>query len=199
MMTNQALAKNDLMAPQQLMMRPAVNGTVHTAEQKQHILKARAQALAQGVEKQEPFAARLEVIEFLSTGTKYAVPASAAREVYPVKDLTPLPGAPPFMLGIINVRGLILPIIDLARIFNPSEKKANAYRNTIIVYADNLEAGIAAETILALQQLPLSTIQPPLPTLTGAHTQYLRGFTAEGTMVIDVQKLLSGTRLSTQE
>ena len=198
-MINQALAKNDPMAPQQPMMGPVVNGTVHTAEQKQHILKVRAQALAQGEEKQETVAVRLEVIEFLSTGAKYAVPASAAREVYPVKDLTPLPGTPPFMLGIINVRGLILPILDLARIFNPSEKKASAYRNAIIVYAENLEAGIAAETILGLQQLPLSTMQPPLPTLTGAHAQYLRGFTAEGTMVIDVQKLLLGTRLGTQE
>jgi purine-binding chemotaxis protein CheW len=199
MMTNQALAKNDLVVPQQLMMRPAVNGTVHTTEQKQHILKTRAQALAQEVEKQEPFAARLEVIEFLSTGTKCAVPASAVREVYPVKDLTPLPSTPPLMLGIINVRGLILPIIDLAQIFNPSEKKANAYRNAIIVYVDNLEAGIAAETILGLQHLPLSAIQPPLLTLTGSHAQYLRGFTTEGTMVIDVQKLLLGTRLGTQE
>ena len=83
---------------------------------KKEILKARARALAResgaGTVVQT-----IEVIEFLLAYERYAMELDHVREVFPLKEITPLPGTPPFVLGIINVRGQIVSVVDLKKFF----------------------------------------------------------------------------------
>src|SRR4029453_9458434 len=55
----------------------------------------------------------------------YAVPSSAVREVYPLKGLSPLPCTPPFVLGVINARGHILPVIDLTSLLGLAKQQVS--------------------------------------------------------------------------
>src|SRR5258707_9878632 len=83
-----------------------------TPEKRKKILQERAKGLARerkAVDRQEE---QLEVVEFLLAGERYAVESSWVREIYPLKDLTPLPGTPSFVPGIINVRGQIVSVVD---------------------------------------------------------------------------------------
>ncbi len=88
---------------------------MNSSKEKARTLKERARALAReaaGIEEDE---SHLEVVEFMLAHERYALELTHIREVYPLKELTPLPGTPDFVLGIINVRGQILSIVDIKR------------------------------------------------------------------------------------
>ena len=89
-----------------------------TSKEKKTILKARAKALALEPEREKRKGEYLEVVEFLLAYETYAIETAYVREVYPLKELTVLPCTPPFVLGIINVRGQILSVIDIKKFFD---------------------------------------------------------------------------------
>ena len=82
------------------------------SEAHQALLKARARKLAQEEIKADSDLEILDVIVFCLASETYGIESAYVREVYPLKDFTPLPGTPPFVLGIINVRGQIISVVD---------------------------------------------------------------------------------------
>lgn len=158
-------------------------------EKAQRILKARAQMLAREPDKPSP-GDMLEIVEFRLAEETYGIESRHVREVYPLADLTPLPCTPPFVLGIINLRGEILSVIDIKRFFDLPEKGLTDLNKVIVLRSDRMLFGILADAILGMRTIPLSTVQPSLPTLTGIREKYLRGVTAERTVLLDAEKLL---------
>jgi len=69
------------------------------------------------------------------------------REVYPLRDFTVLPGVPTYIFGIINVRGQILPVIDIKKFFNLPEKGLGDLNRVIILYNDQMEFGILSDVV----------------------------------------------------
>ena len=82
---------------------------------KSRILKERAVALAQVATAKDDEAATVQVLEFLLGTERYAVDASSVREVNVLKEITPVPRTPDFILGVIGVRGRICSVVDLGR------------------------------------------------------------------------------------
>lgn len=89
------------------------------------------------------------------------------REVYPIKELTPLPCTPSFVLGIINVRGQILTVIDLRRFFDLPIKGLTDLNKVIVIEHHEGELGVLADAILGVRSLCSSEIRPAPSTLTG--------------------------------
>ena len=167
--------------------------------EKRNILKARAQALARRREQEAPAEEQIEVVEFLLAYERYALESSYVREVYPLKELTPVPCTPPFVLGIINVRGQILSVIDLKKLFDLPEKGLTDLNKVILVQSDAMQLGILADLILGVRAIPVPDVQVPLPTLTGIREEYLRGVTRECLVVLDVGRILSDKNLVVHE
>ena len=166
-----------------------------TAEAKRAILKERAKALAREPEAERPADADLDVVEFLLAYEKYGIESAFVREVHPLKDLTPLPGTPPFILGIINVRGRILSVIDIKKFFDLPEKGLTDLNKVIVLHSDKMEFGVLADGILGVRAIPLGELQPSLPTLTGIREEYLKGVTKERVVILDAEKLLSDPKM----
>jgi purine-binding chemotaxis protein CheW len=166
-----------------------------TPEEERRILRARAQALAREPERGEVTRGALEVMEFLLAYERYAVESSYVREVYPLKELTPLPCVAPFVLGIVNIRGQILSIINLKRFFDLPEKGLTDLNKLVIVHDAHMAFGILADAILGVRSIPLKDIQPSLPTLTGIRDAYLKGVTGERLVLLDAGKLLADQKL----
>lgn len=162
------------------------------------VLRARAKALARETEP-EAIAEHLAVIEFLLAYERYAIESVAVREVVPLRDLTPLPCTPPFVLGIVNVRGQILPVLDLKRFFDLPQKGLTDLNKVIIVRSGEMELGFLADAVLGVRSLPLGDIQSSLAALTGIRAEYLRGVTPEGLIVLDVATILSDRRILVDE
>ncbi len=82
----------------------------------ERLLQERARLLAQ--EPPAPTSGEvLMVVEFTLGTEHYGIDSTLVREVYPLKEYTPLPGTPDFIMGIMNVRGQILSITDLCTLF----------------------------------------------------------------------------------
>ncbi|MCL4471870.1 MAG: chemotaxis protein CheW [Gammaproteobacteria bacterium] len=169
-----------------------------TAEDTQRVLEERARALAREPERAEA-AERIEVVEFLLAHERYAVESDYVREVYPLEELTPLPCTPAFVLGIVNVRGEILSVIDLKKFFDLPEKGLTDLNKVIVIESKDMVFGILADAISGVWHIPRAGIQPSLPTLTGIREDYLLGVTAERVVVLDAEKLLSDEKLIVQE
>jgi purine-binding chemotaxis protein CheW len=155
------------------------------------LLKTRAAKLSQEVAVVYAEKQYLEIVEFQLAGEKYGIEARDVREVYPLKELVPVPGTPPFFLGITSVRGQILSVIDIKRLFDLPEKGLTELDKVIIVQSGEVEMGIRADVVLGMRLIPRGDIQPLLPTLTGVREKYLSGITRDALIILDVNKLLA--------
>jgi len=168
-------------------------------EEHQRILKARAEALAREPRQADVTDDSMEVVEFHLAYERYAVETRYVREVYPLESLTPLPCTPAFVLGIINVRGGILSVIDIKKFFDLPSKGLTDLNKVIVLQSAEMVFGILADAIAGVRSISLVDIQPSLPTLTGIREEYLRGVTPERTVVLDAKKLLTDEKIVVQE
>lgn len=163
------------------------------------ILHARARALARPPAPTPVAETWLEVLEFRLAQERYAIETRYVREVSPVKDLTPLPCTPPFILGIVNVRGRILPVIDLKKFFDLPEQGLTDLRRIILLEGNDVELGLLADATVGVRSIPADSLQPSLPTLTGIRSEYLKGVTAERLVVLDVGRILGDAKIIVHE
>ena len=174
-------------------------GLAQGFEEKRRILKERAMVLARRAEEKAPAEKQYEVLEFLLAYERYAIETRYVREVYPLKDLTPVPCTPKFVLGVINVRGQILSVIDIKKFFDLPEKGLTELNKVMIVNSDGMQLGVLADVILGVREIAEEDIQPSLPTLTGIRAEYLIGVAKERLVVLDALKLLSDKNIVVQE
>ena len=179
--------------------RAAVERLLSLSEQdKKFLLKARATSLAV-LPRSEAAEEYLEIIEFQLASETYGVELRHAGEVSLLKELTPVPCTPAFVLGIINVHGRVLSVVDLKRFFDLPNNALTDLNRVIVVRKDGMELGILADTIHGVRRIPQRELQPSLPTLTGIRAEYLKGVTAERLIVLDANKLLSDPKIVVQE
>lgn len=164
-------------------------------QQSRAILKARARVLAQKP-KQTPIAQQfLGIIVFRLAAETYGIESAFVQEIYPLNDITPLPGVPPFVLGIAKVRGQILSVVDLKKFFEIPESGLGQLNTLVILRSEQMSFGILADEILGVHSIEASKIQTAPPTVSGIGSEYLRGVTAEHMIILDAQKILSDERI----
>lgn len=167
--------------------------------EKKRILKTRAKSLAREPGQDETAGEHIEVVEFLLAHETYAIEMVYIREVYPLKELTPIPCTPLFVLGVINVRGEILSVIDIKKFFDLPEKGFTELNKVIILRASDMKFGILVDSILGVRSIPLKDIQPPLPTMKNIQAEYVRGITGGGIIVLDARKILLDEKIVVHE
>lgn len=166
-----------------------------SADEVKKVLKARAKVLAAEPGKQTRAGEEIEVVGFLLAYENYALESSFVREVWPLKQLSPLPGTPPFVAGIINVRGRIVSVINLKKFFDLPEKGLTDFNKVIIIRNDRLEFGLLTDAVTHVSRVSLAEIQPSLPTLAGIRREYLKGVTGGRLVVLDAAKILADPRV----
>ena len=163
------------------------------------ILQRRAQELAEEENKGLFTEGTLEIVEFILAYEKYGIESEFVNEVYPMKDFTVIPGTPSFVIGIINLRGQILSVIDIRRFFDLPVKGISNLNRVIVVKTKTMEVGILADFILSVRNVPCQKIQSSLPTLTGIRADYMKGITDERLVILDVEKILSDSNIIVQQ
>jgi purine-binding chemotaxis protein CheW len=174
-------------------------GATPSEEKRRSILKERARALALETGPAAAVKDFIDVIEFRLASEAYAIEYSFVREVHPLRDFTPLPGTPPFVLGIVNLRGKIISVVDLRVFFNLPARGLGDLNKVIVVRDDGMEFGILADEVTGVRTIPRIGIQPPIPTLTGIGVEYLMGITVEGLIVLDATRILGDERIIVEQ
>jgi purine-binding chemotaxis protein CheW len=155
------------------------------------ILKNRAIAMAQVPVRKNKESATIEVVTFSLVTEIYGVESVFVKEVYTMTDFTPLPGVLSYIFGIINVRGQIIPVIDLKKFFNLPEKGLGELNKAIILSNGQMEFGILADVVIGTRSIELEDIQAVPPTVTGIGEEYLKGVTTENLIILNGESLLT--------
>jgi len=164
-------------------------------ESKLSILRNRACVLAKVPETAAGNLQCLEILEFRLAAETYGMETKYIREVYPLKDFTPIPGAPSFVLGLANVRGRILSVIDLQKFLNYQLKGLGELNRIIIVQNDFLEFGMLADVLIGVRKVMLKDIQASPSKVLGAGEQYLKGITKERMAVLEMGSILKDEQM----
>ncbi|HAT72096.1 MAG TPA: chemotaxis protein CheW [Elusimicrobia bacterium] len=159
-------------------------------EENRKILKKRAEAAAAAPKDGAGAREQTQFLEFALAGERYAVELALVREVCAGKRITHIPGAPPHIAGVANIRGQILPVADLALFFGIGAGTPGP-REIVILRArapegtagEIRELCVMADTVCGVRQVSAAEIQPPPPGFTGIHAKYLGGITQEGLII----------------
>jgi purine-binding chemotaxis protein CheW len=163
-----------------------------TTEEKQKILRQRAQLLAEkSISRTVAAQSRLEIVEFTLASEHYGIEVGYISGIHPLHELTAVPCTPKFVLGLANIRGQILPIVDIKKLFDLPEGGLTDLNKVICVRANEIELGILADAIVDVRWISVTGLSSSLPTLTGIRAEYLKGVTEDSLVMLDVAKILS--------
>lgn len=168
-----------------------------TGDEAEALLLKRAEAFSAvvGETVEEGF---IEIVEFALASERYAFESSMVREVVPISELTPVPCTPPFVLGIINLRGQILSVIDIKRLFGLPEKGITQLNKVIVLSSEDMEFGVLADEVSGSGRVRSNSLKT-LPTLTGIREEFLKGVTGEGLVLLDAGRLLDDKSIVVRE
>jgi purine-binding chemotaxis protein CheW len=135
-----------------------------------------------------------QLISFAIGDDQYGVDIMAVREIKGWTEITPLPRQPQYVRGVLNLRGVIVPIIDLRCRFGQGLTQATPLHIVIIVHVGNKPIGLLADRVLDIVAVDATQIKPVPRVAQAQRLNFLSGLvTNENAMIalIDLPNLLS--------
>jgi purine-binding chemotaxis protein CheW len=138
---------------------------------------------------------RRQLVAFSRGGRRYAVDLSNVAEVKPLDHWTRVPGVPPFYLGVIQLRGDIVALVDLPRLFGDEPPAPVEEPFAVVFAARGVMLAVLADSIDDVHDLDPERVHPPLATFSKSRGRYISGLVSDGPAIIDAEKLLGDERL----
>lgn len=165
----------------------------------QQVLKKRALILAKTLQLEGNSELTMNALGFLLSDETYYIDSKFVVEVLPLMELTPLPCTPDFILGIINVRGRILSVINLKSFLELPERGITNLNRVLVVRNKDIEVGLLVDEVVGNEDLELDQLQSGLLTHTASQKEYLIGVTKNRSVVLDIQKFLEDEKIIINE
>jgi len=138
----------------------------------------------------------LQLVTFRLGREEFSMDILKVQEIIRHMDLTRVPRTPEFVDGVINLRGRVIPVLDLRKRFGlPADERTNETR-IIVVDVDDTTVGLKVDAVSEVLRLPADTVEPPPSLVTGIESDYIKGVgKLEGRLIIllDVAKILTRT------
>jgi len=137
-----------------------------------------------------------QFLAFRLAGEEYAIPVLNVREIVQYGVVTCVPNMPASVRGIMNLRGSVLPVVDLGQKLGQPETPPGKHTCIIVVElsGENQVLGVIADSVSEVIELAASEIGPPPPLASGPKMRYLAGLGKVGdrfVLVLDVARALS--------
>lgn len=166
---------------------------------KKIILKKRAKLLQQSEEEIVQGGEEINGLQFMLSNENYLIDSLFISEVIHVKAITPIPCTPSFILGMINLRGKILSVIDLNKYFNLPEKKVSDLNRLIVVKHKDIELCILTDDIIGNTIIELESLQKNVTTISDLPANCILGVTKDRLIVLNIKELLEDDRIIINE
>ena len=164
-----------------------------SADKVKTVLAQRAHMLLNSTEVQT--GETMQVVVFSLANETYGIGTEFAKEVQPLRDVTPVPCTPDFCVGVINIRGSIYPVIDIRGFFGVAKKEITDSTKVILVEAGGLEVGILADDVSGAASVPIAEIKPPLAAQSASKEEYILGVTKKMLIILNLEALLRDDRI----
>jgi purine-binding chemotaxis protein CheW len=116
-----------------------------------------------------------QVVVFRLGNEVYGVDIAVVREIIRMQPVTKVPGAPAFVEGVINLRGKVIPVIDLRKRFGLSASEYTKHSRISVVEIDQRAIGLIVDAVAEVLRIPTSAVEPPSGFITSVDSSYLRG------------------------
>ncbi len=120
-------------------------------------------------------AGEVKVIVFRLKDEEYGVEVNQVKSIEKLEHITRVPRTPKFVKGVINLRGVVTPIIDLRNRFALEETAYTDSTRVIIVAVGEMEVGLIVDAANDVIDIPVNAIEPPPEVVGGVEAAYLRG------------------------
>jgi purine-binding chemotaxis protein CheW len=133
-----------------------------------------------------------QVVVFLLDGQRYGLPVRAVERVVPMVALAPLPRAPAVALGVLNLHGRVLPVLDLARRFGRPPREWGPGSHLLVVQTRRRPLVLAVDEAVGVSEVAPDAVRPPETVLPGI--EHVAGLVplADGVLLIqDLDAVLS--------
>ncbi len=107
----------------------------------------------------------------------YGIDIDSVLEIIRMESIVRVPGTPHFIEGIINLRGRIVPVMDLAKWFGLKASEITSSSRIIIVEAGESTVGMIVDSVSEVLRFPVSCIEPPPPIIGAGNVDFIRGVT----------------------
>ncbi len=136
----------------------------------------------------------LQLVTFSTGDEEFGVDILKVQEIILPMAITKVPKAPEFVEGVINLRGKVIPVIDLRRRFGLKSKAQDKYTRIIVIEINQMIVGFVVDSISEVLRIPANTVEPPPPVVAGLESEYISGVgKLEDRLLIllDLDRLLS--------
>lgn len=117
----------------------------------------------------------VKVIVFQLMGKEYAIPVSQVRSIEKVQHITRVPKAAPFVKGVINLRGVVTPVIDLRIRFSLPEEVHSEDTRVIIAGVNDKEVGLVVDAANDVLDIPSEAIESQPEVVGAVEADYISG------------------------
>jgi purine-binding chemotaxis protein CheW len=135
----------------------------------------------------------LQVVGFRIGNETFGVRIASVREIVRVPEITSVPSAPETVEGVINLRGKIIPVMDLRKRFGRVDMQPDKKNRILVVELDNKLVGLIVNAASEVLKIPPSEIEAPGTVFAEGESSYVTGVgKLKGRLIIllDVSKLL---------
>ncbi|MDW7651002.1 MAG: chemotaxis protein CheW [Bacillota bacterium] len=131
----------------------------------------------------------LQLVAFYLQGEEFAIDIQKVREVLKLTQITPLPQSLHFIEGVINLRGEVIPVVDLRKRFQISDSGRTDHTRIIIVEIDESLVGLIVDSVSEVLHLSATAVDPPPRRLAGTRTEFISGVGKLGERLIIIMNL----------
>ena len=138
----------------------------------------------------------VQVVLFSLNGVLYGTDVHQVREIREVQSITPVPFAPIYIEGVTNLRGEVIPVVNLRRRFGIEEKEGDEKSKVMMVVqrGDNKAVGVVVDSVMEVMDITKNEIESTSDILSTAYSDCILGVAKRGEdliVLLDLEKILS--------
>lgn len=137
----------------------------------------------------------IQLVSFNISDEEFGVDILKVQEINRMSEVTRVPNAPDYVEGVINLRGKVIPIIDLRKRIGMPNKEKDKDTRIVVVELDSKVVGFVVDSVNEVLRINKNITEPPPPMVSGIDSEYI---TAIGKLddrlliLLDLERILSG-------
>ena len=138
----------------------------------------------------------LQLVSFMIQNEEFAIDILFVQEINRMLQITKVPNAPAFVSGVVNLRGRVIPVIDLRTKLGIEVKKDDKNTRIVVVEVKEKTVGFIVDAVKEVLRIPASITEPPPELVTGINSEFIMAVgKLEDRLItlIDIEKILSNS------
>jgi purine-binding chemotaxis protein CheW len=140
----------------------------------------------------------LQLVTFEISDEEFGIDILRVQEIIRIMPITKVPNSPPAVEGVINLRGKVIPVIDLRTRFGMEPREHDSHTRIIVIEMHGMIIGFVVDGVSEVLRIQSSTVEPPPAVVAGVESEYIKGvgkLDDRLLILLDLDKLLTSEEM----